>query len=207
MSPLVLAFAVFAGAAVAGAANDTDTVIIKYMSPGLSVNESTDSATVFPPPPPGVHLVADLPYLGYQVFALDDPAESAADFCAALEEEDDAVQFCEPDSEVSLIGEQAAPNDPLYGQQYNLPALDLPALWSSGVLGSTNVSVCVPDTGTSPDHPDLQGSIKNGTSFVGGSQSPDYTDGQGHGARRHPVWLYVGTGLQVLIVALLQVLL
>ncbi|KAK9826993.1 hypothetical protein WJX74_002920 [Apatococcus lobatus] len=174
---LLVTFAILTRFVAAG----NDTVIIKYKSPGLSVNGSTDSDTVFPPPPPGVHLVADLPYLGYQLFALDDPAESASDFCDALEQEDDAVQFCEPDSEVSLIQEQAAPDDPLYAQQYNIPAIDLPALWAAGVLGSTNVSVCVPDTGTSPDHPDLHHSIEQGTSFVGGSQSDDYTDGQGHG--------------------------
>ncbi len=200
MRVLGLLFTIFAG--LAAAANTT--VIIKYKDVGLSVNSTTDSSTLFPPPPPGVHSVADLPYLGYQIFELDDKTESAADYCAELEQDDSNVEFCEADSEVSLISEQSAtPNDPLYSQQYNIPIIDLPAVWKEPVFGSTNVSVCFPDTGSSPDHPDIKGSIKNGTSFLAGVQSPSYTDGNAHG--RQPVFLYTGAIIQTLILIALWV--
>lgn len=201
-----LCLAMLAGSV--GAANDT--VIIKFKTIGLSVNGSVDSQTLFPSPPPGVHLIADLPFLGYQVFGLDDPSESAVDYCAELEEEDDSVQFCEPDSEVGLVNEAASatPNDPLFGQQYNIPAINLPAVWELGVFGSTNVSVCFPDTGSSPDHPELQGSIKAGTSFVGGTQSSSFEDGNGHGqyAGKHPLFLYAGSVMaQIWLIVMLRV--
>lgn len=163
-----------------------NTVIIKYKDLDLSAN-SSDPAAGFPPPPPGVLLVADAPFLGFQIFQLTDPYITPTEYCQDLEMEDDNVAFCEPDSEVSLIAEQAlptpsaAPNDPLFGQQPNLKTIDLIPVWSQNVFGSPSVLVCFPDTGTSLDHPDLKQSIRNGTSFLGGVQSADYQDGNGHG--------------------------
>ena len=184
-----------------------DTVIIKFKNVGLSVNSSVDSHTVLPPTPPGVQLVANLEFLGYQIYRLEDPHESPASYCAELEQYDNTVDFCEPDSEVSLIGEQSVtPNDPLYSQQPNLQTINVPALWKKSIFGANNVSVCFPDTGSSPDHPDLSSSLKKGTSFVGGSQSDSFIDGNGHGQSRWPTCLLLGAIMQamLLIVVVMQ---
>lgn len=169
------------------AAASNDTMIIKYKDLGLGfgVND-TDTTTTFPPPPSGVELVANAPFLGYQVFRLLDSTMSVGDYCTDLEMNDPEVEFCEPDSEVSVIEQAPAnaamPNDPLLKNQYNLPIIKATNLWQQGLYGSKDVLVCFPDTGTSLDHPDLQGSIRNGTSFLNGAQSSAYADGNGHGA-------------------------
>lgn len=163
-----------------------DTFIIKYKDLGLGfgVND-TDTTTRFPPPPPGAELVADAPFLGYQVFRLADTSMSVSEYCMDLEMNDDEVEYCEPDSEISLIEQSpqntATPNDPLYKNQYDLPKIKATGLWQQGAFGAKEVLVCFPDTGTSPDHPDLQGSIKNGTSFLNGAQSAMFIDGNSHG--------------------------
>lgn len=165
-----------------------DTMIVKYKDIGLGFGvNGTDTTTTFPSAPRGSEVVADAPFLGLQVLRLLYTNVSVSEYCAELEMTDDEVQYCEPDSEVSLIeieqhpSNSASPNDPLFKTQYNLPKIQATGLWQQKQFGNTAIGVCVPDTGTSPDAPDLQGSIKNGTSFMNGAQSNSFTDGNGHG--------------------------
>lgn len=62
-------------------------------------------------------------------------------------EQDDSVISCELDSEYTLDAITNTPDDPLYGQQWNLQAIQVPQLWDQGVFGNPAVRVCTVDTG------------------------------------------------------------
>lgn len=81
------------------------------------------------------------------------------------------------------------PDDPLFPSQYNLhntgqnggtPGADIHALqaWSM-VPRSTHVVIAVLDTGVDGTHPDLQGKMVPGATFVDGTTTPE--DDNGHG--------------------------
>lgn len=65
-------------------------------------------------------------------------------------EADPSVLSCELDQDVSLdaVGGPgtSTPNDPLYPQQWGLPAIDIPGVWGKGVFGHPSVRVCVVDS-------------------------------------------------------------
>lgn len=70
------------------------------------------------------------------------------------------------------------PNDPLYSEQWNLPAMGAPAGWANTPAGE-GVIVAVVDTGVTRVE-DLAGTeILEGASFVAGM--PDWADDNGHG--------------------------
>ncbi len=66
------------------------------------------------------------------------------------------------------------PNDPDFGQQWNLPAIHAPEAWD--VTLGAGVKVAVVDTGVDCGHPDLQGQCAAQANYVGGFQ-----DDNGHG--------------------------
>ncbi|NOK34717.1 S8 family serine peptidase [Corallococcus exercitus] len=71
----------------------------------------------------------------------------------------------------------ATPTDPLYSQQWNYPAINLPTAWNS-VTG--NVKIAVLDTGRL-DHPDLSGAWTTGYDFGQGDADPYDTNTYHHG--------------------------
>ncbi|KAK9844462.1 hypothetical protein WJX74_002834 [Apatococcus lobatus] len=167
-----------------------------YADPGVQVNASQELATGFPPVPAGLTVVSEAPAIGLVVCALDpDVTLSPADFCAKVLLVHPEVSFCEPDTATATISQaasatnatnqrpSASPDDPLFSQQYSLRQVGLPAAWSSAQLfGSTTIHVCVVDTGIDTSDAEFAGSVFNGTAFVGGQQSSDYTDGNSHGS-------------------------
>jgi subtilisin family serine protease len=70
------------------------------------------------------------------------------------------------------------PNDPLYPRQWYLPQDHAFDFWSQLPVGLPPVRVGVVDSGVDFGHPDLQGRVVAGKSFVGGSWK---VDTQGHG--------------------------
>ncbi|WP_147477255.1 S8 family serine peptidase [Corallococcus sp. AB038B] len=71
----------------------------------------------------------------------------------------------------------ATPTDPLYSQQWNYPAINLPTAWNS-VTG--NVKIAVLDSGRL-DHPDLSGAWTTGYDFGQGDADPYDTNTYHHG--------------------------
>lgn len=82
------------------------------------------------------------------------------------------ITACEPDSRVTLDANAAeragrpssapspTPDDPRFGEQWNLRAIRVPPAWAAtGDLGTAAVRVCVVDTGVDVAHPDLAANI------------------------------------------------
>jgi len=70
------------------------------------------------------------------------------------------------------------PNDPYFGQQWNLPAIQAPEAWDI-TQGSAAVRVAVVDTGVDCRHPDLQDQCVDQFNYLTGSR--DAGDDNGHG--------------------------
>ena len=129
----------------------------------------------------------DLARLGIKVFELTDPSMTIEEACTELEAEDETIGSCEGDSTVSIDQGVAAPNDPLYSQQYYLSATNTPAAWQAGHFGDASVRVCATDTGCDTTHPELQANLytnqtdgSRGVAFVKGSVSGNVQDTNGH---------------------------
>jgi subtilisin family serine protease len=98
------------------------------------------------------------------------------------------VEFAEPNYIVSALGMEAAPsaqpapqtttffiaNDPLYFQQWGIPAVQLPALYDKPVIRSKRQVIAILDTGVDTEHPDLAANIWTNTSETDGAA--DYDD-------------------------------
>lgn len=74
------------------------------------------------------------------------------------------------------VGPQVAPNDPEYEDLWNLPAIAMPRAWSIE-RGDPSVIVAVVDTGSTLDHPDLQGQLWENPGEIPGNRLDD--DGNG----------------------------
>jgi thermitase len=83
----------------------------------------------------------------------------------------------EPDYYVVAL--QEAVNDPLYTQQWALPAIQVPSAWTALAADAPQVLVAVIDSGVCLDHPDLAGRISAGYDFVQQDSTPQ--DDFGHG--------------------------
>lgn len=85
------------------------------------------------------------------VFVLELP--EGTDVKDAVEDfaKDADVEYAEP---VYVFRLCMIPNDPLYGQQWYLPAIDTPDAWDIN-QGSSNPVIAIIDTGVDLDHPDL----------------------------------------------------
>lgn len=96
------------------------------------------------------------------------------------------VEYAQPNF---ILRPQATPNDPRFADQWNLPAINLPAAWDL-TKGSGNVTVAVLDTGIVSSHEDLSGKLVSGYNFIsdvnnGGPRGPNPEDtdtgGEFHG--------------------------
>ncbi|NWF69689.1 MAG: S8 family serine peptidase [Chloroflexi bacterium] len=87
------------------------------------------------------------------------------------------VARSEPDYYVSA--QQTSVNDPLYPQQWALPAIGAPSAWAQMQTGAPNIAVALIDSGICTTHPDLQGRILPGYDFVENDSAPQ--DDFGHG--------------------------
>ncbi|MBS1720688.1 MAG: S8 family serine peptidase [Armatimonadetes bacterium] len=67
------------------------------------------------------------------------------------------------------------PNDPTYPNQWNMPAMNMPAAWDR-TLGSPNVVVAVLDTGMN-SHPDLNANIYSNPGEIAGNGIDDDNNG------------------------------
>lgn len=87
------------------------------------------------------------------------------------------VEKAEPNYKIEPA---AIPNDPLYKDQWYIPAIDIPKVWDS-VQSRREIKVAVLDTGVDKAHPDLAGKVLNGYDFVNDDAEPN--DDNGHGTR------------------------
>ena len=77
------------------------------------------------------------------------------------------------------LASPAAPNDPLYSDQWALAQVGATCAWASTV-GSADVTVAVVDSGVDMSHPDLVDRLRtDGRDFVDGDDDP--SDENGHG--------------------------
>jgi serine protease len=118
----------------------------------------------------GAHLVAHRPItaLIHAVQVEAASGESAAATLARLGA-DPEVEYAVPDERRYI---HAAPNDPLYAQQWYLQtaaatpsAVDALDAWTT-TTGSTTLVIADIDTGVRPDHPDLAGRLLPGYCFI-----------------------------------------
>lgn len=69
-----------------------------------------------------------------------------------------AVALAQPNHRFQLAEVGVTPQDPLYSQQWHLPAIGMPQAWANAGGGSSAVKIAILDTGrSSMDHPDLVG--------------------------------------------------
>ncbi|MBN8595701.1 MAG: S8 family serine peptidase [Anaerolineae bacterium] len=90
------------------------------------------------------------------------------------------VAASEPDYQVQAQG-AFIPNDPVYPQQWALPAIGAPDAWGSMPANAARVTVAVIDSGVCLDHPDLQGRILPGWDYIDNDSVPQDTFGHGCG--------------------------
>jgi hypothetical protein len=102
------------------------------------------------------------------------PADRAADLVNALRQEP-GIERVEPDR---LRSVDALPGDPRTDEQWSLPVIGWPHVHDGGAPGGHSV-VAILDTGVDAAHPDLDGALLPGTSFLDGVQPG--TDANGHG--------------------------
>ncbi|WP_147021119.1 S8 family serine peptidase [Meiothermus granaticius] len=96
------------------------------------------------------------------------------------------VEYAQPNF---ILRPQATPNDPRFPDQWNLPAINVPAAWDL-TKGSASVVVAVLDTGIVSSHEDLSSKLVPGYNFIsdsnnGGPRGPNPEDtdtgGEFHG--------------------------
>src|SRR5919197_4634880 len=122
----------------------------------------------------GVERDALLPVNGLELVD-PKPGVTAGEAVSDLEHRK-GVLYAEPDQVRTAA---AAPNDPLYDQEWGLDDIHAPAAWEVST-GSPQVTVAVVDTGIDATHPDLAPNLStNGWDFVDGDAAPE--DGNGHG--------------------------
>lgn len=91
--------------------------------------------------------------------------------------QDDLVAYIEPNYERFSMD---LPNDPMYEEQWWLPATQAPAAWQYPTTGRAVVAVI--DSGIDTKHPDLQGRIASAMyDFV--ANTTEMIDSTGHGTR------------------------
>ncbi len=77
-----------------------------------------------------------------------------------------------------LMQASGTPNDPSFGQQWNMNAINGPAAWDVST-GSISTTIAILDTGIDLTHPDLQDKIVAGYDFVNNDATAQ--DDEGHG--------------------------
>ncbi len=119
--------------------------------------------------------------------------ESKTDMLDAIEKISalDEVEYAEPNyivrtqtvgegSEVYDTAEEAAAYqaEPLYSQQWGLPAINMPQLWAQSKITSKRPVIAILDTGVDTTHPDLVDNLWVNTAEAEGE---DYADDDGNG--------------------------
>jgi serine protease len=123
-----------------------------------------------------------------QVVALAQTTTVAAlDAIARKLERDPSVRYADA---VRRVRPAAAPNDPLYAQQWSLANVGAEVAWAQG-FGSPDVTVAVVDTGILP-HPDLAGRLLPGYDFIGDADSARDGDARDGNPRDEGDWLDSG---------------
>jgi len=107
---------------------------------------------------------------GYYVVKVKAPQDPFA--VASLLKEDPLFDYIEFDA----IGKiQASPNDPYYGNQWNLPKISMPSAWDI-TTGSNSVILAIIDTGVDYNHEDLASKIwVNPAEDRNGNGHPDFS--------------------------------
>lgn len=100
-------------------------------------------------------------------------ASEAGRLLRNLERQRALVEYVEPNARFSAA---RAPDDPLYGEQWALPAINAPSAWEL-TTGSTDVLVAVLDTGVDVDHPDLAAAIATNRGEAPGNGLDDDANG------------------------------
>lgn len=80
------------------------------------------------------------------------------------------VAIAEPDYEVKIY---RRPKDPMFKYQWHHPMIQSNSAWDEAT-GSKDVKVCVIDSGTDMNHPDLAGNIAKGWNVVPRNSAPNY---------------------------------
>jgi thermitase len=113
---------------------------------------------------------------GGELWVLDSEAELQAELEALWQDPD--VLLAEPNVPIKA---SLTPTDPLFGSQWWVSKVGLPAAWDLPQgQGAASVVVAVVDTGVDMDHPDLVSRlVAGGYDFA--SDDPDPNDEQGHG--------------------------
>ncbi len=89
------------------------------------------------------------------------------------------VEYAEPNYLVYTLAEESVtPNDPFYTQQYNLGAINMPALWEKELNTAKRPVIAILDTGVDIEHPDLKDNIWTNTQELNGAEGSD-DDGNG----------------------------
>ena len=88
------------------------------------------------------------------------------------------VEYAEPNY---LRRAMAVPNDDVYGQQWSLPMMNLPAAWdiTTGIPASDEIIVAIVDTGIFLAHPELENQLVTGYDFI--SDPDNANDGEDAG--------------------------
>lgn len=89
------------------------------------------------------------------------------------------VEWVEPNRAFQPL---ALPGDPLYTQQWHLPAVGAPAAWDLRAPGAEPI-VAILDSGVDPDHPDLQARLLGASGWNEWDDDADFADVTGHGTK------------------------
>ncbi|MCJ7502724.1 MAG: S8 family peptidase, partial [Acidobacteriia bacterium] len=116
-------------------------------------------------------LRSQIPRLGVDVFKSQ---SLTTDQLIARLREHPAVEYVEPNYYAYA---DFTPNDPFFSQQWGMTKIRCPQAWD--YTQGNNTLVAVVDSGVQADHPDLQGRLLAGASFVPGFSTP--VDDCGHG--------------------------
>ncbi len=167
-SAIPLMVLAFAGAAVAAqSAPVAKGRILVQPRPGLSDVEFAKALA-----PHGGKVAGQIGNLGVYVVAL--PATASEKAVANLLSHNPQIKFAEPDA---LVAPVLTPNDPYYGNEWDLHTLNGAAAWD--VSRGAGITVAILDSGVDATHPDLQGQLVPGWNFYDGNSNT--ADVYGHG--------------------------
>ena len=121
-----------------------------------------------------------------KLYRLTLKAEKAQDIFSAIDrlKEQEEVEFAEPnylvytmalpyDDSIPTADQQTYTAEPLYSQQWGIPAINLPALWDKPKRSSKRPVIAILDTGVDIDHPDLAANIWTNTAEANGIANQD----------------------------------